>query len=243
VNRNPAAPPTGQSGVFSRQRSWTIATGVAAGLNALLVRAPGTLKENHIMTSGFPYFLSAETQEMEFLRGKSIWALVLGCALILAGVLAISYPAITTLYTVTFFGVLLLIAGVLQMLSAFWARRWGGFFLYLLIGLLYLFIGVVLVEQPLISAVEYTLLLAVFFVAAGLVRVVAALSLRFSGWGWSVLNGAITLLLGVLIWRKWPGDGLLVIGTLVGIEFLFSGWSLVMLGLAMRSIPRAAPPA
>jgi uncharacterized membrane protein HdeD (DUF308 family) len=58
-----------------------------------------------------------------------------------------------------------------------------------------------------------------------------------------MLNGAITLLLGVLIWRSWPGDGLWVIGILVGIELVFSGWSLVMLGLAARALAKPANPA
>jgi uncharacterized membrane protein HdeD (DUF308 family) len=179
---------------------------------------------------------------MEFLRGKSLWAIALGGALVLVGVLALAYPAITTVETAVVFGVLLLIGGALQMGVAVWVRGWGGFFLNVLVGLLYSFVGLVLIDRPALAAVELTLLLAVFMVAAGLFRVVAALSLRFSGWGWALINGGITLLLGVLIWRHWPGDGLWVIGTLVGIELLFSGWSLVMLGLAGRSLAKPANP-
>jgi uncharacterized membrane protein HdeD (DUF308 family) len=194
------------------------------------------------MSAGFPYFHSSDAREMEALRGKSLWAIVLGCVLIVVGVLAISFPVLATVETTIVFGVLLLVGGIVQMATAFWTRGWGGFFLHLLLGLLYLFVGVVLVQNPLLSAIEWTLVLAVFFVAGGLFRLVVALSLRFSGWGWSVLNGVITLLLGVLIWRGWPGSGLWVIGTLIGIELLLSGWSLVMLGLAVRSVSKAAPP-
>jgi uncharacterized membrane protein HdeD (DUF308 family) len=194
------------------------------------------------MSLGFPYFPSADVRELEVLRNKSLWAIVLGGVLVLVGVLALVFPAITTVETAIVFGVLLLIAGSLQMGVAVWARGWGGFLLNVLVGLLYLFLGLVLLDRPVPAAVELTLLLAVFMVAAGLVRAVLALSLRFSGWGWSVLNGAVTLLLGVLIWRGWPGDGLWVIGVLVGIELLFSGWSLVMLGLAVRSKTTVAKP-
>jgi uncharacterized membrane protein HdeD (DUF308 family) len=162
--------------------------------------------------------------------------------LVLVGVLALAYPAIATVETAIVFGVLLLIGGSLQMGVAVWARGWGGFVLNVLVGLLYLFLGLVLLDRPVVAAKELTLLLSVFMVAAGLVRAVLSLSLRFSGWGWSVLNGAVTLLLGVLIWRHWPDDGLWVIGMLVGIELLFSGWSLVMLGLAVRSKTNAANP-
>jgi uncharacterized membrane protein HdeD (DUF308 family) len=194
------------------------------------------------MNAGFPFFLSTDSREIEMLRGKSMWAIVFGVVVIAVGVLALSYPTIATMGSALFFGYLLMFGGVVQAASAFWARGWGGFFLYFLLGLLYLFVGGLFVERPLISAVEWTLVLAVFFVAMGLVRLVASLTQRFSGWGWSALNGAITLLLGGLVWRGWPGDGLWVIGTLIGIELVFSGWSLVMLGLAVRTLT-APPPA
>ena len=87
---------------------------------------------------------------MEFLRGKSIWAIVLGVLLIVTGVLAISFPGIATVDMTIFLGVMLLIGGVLQIIGAFGARGWGGFFLYLLLGLLYRFVGAAFVEQPLI---------------------------------------------------------------------------------------------
>jgi uncharacterized membrane protein HdeD (DUF308 family) len=192
------------------------------------------------MNAGFPFFLSADAREAEALRGKSIWAIVFGAILVVVGVLALCYPLLATLQSALFFGVLLLVGGGVQAATAVWARGWGGFFLHLLVGLLYLFVGALFLERPLISAIQWTLVIAVFFVASGLVRVVSAVVHRFSGWGWSLLNGVVTLALGVLLWRGWPGDGLWVIGTLVGIELLFSGWSLVMLGLAVRSL--AAPP-
>jgi uncharacterized membrane protein HdeD (DUF308 family) len=192
---------------------------------------------------GFPWFPAADVREMESLRGKSLLVIVLGGGLVLLGVLALGFPAVASIETAVVFGVLLLIAGALQMGAAIWAREWGGFFVNVLVGLFDLFVGLVFIDRPVMAATELTLVLAVFLVAAGLIRLVAAPSLRFSGWGWSMLNGAITLLLGVLIWRSWPGDGLWVIGLLVGIELVFSGWSLVMLGLAARALAKPVKPA
>src|SRR5262245_34717014 len=132
------------------------------------------------MSTGFPYFVSPDARDLDRLRGKAVWAIVLGALLIVGGVLAIGHPVAATLTTVLFFGVLLLIGSGVQAAGAIFARGWGGFFLQLLIAVLYFFVGVVLVERPGMSALAYTLLLAVFFVAAGLYRIVAALSLRFS---------------------------------------------------------------
>src|SRR5207253_4921622 len=124
-----------------------------------------------------------------------------------------------------------------EVASAFWARRWGGFFLHVLVGLLYFFVGLLLLDRPGLGATGYTLMLAVFFVFGGVSRIIFALGHRFSGWGWVLLNGVITLFLGILIWRELPEAALWVIGTFVGIELLFNGWSWVMLGLAARSMP------
>ena len=50
-----------------------------------------------------------------------------------------------------------------------------------------------------------------------------------------LLNGVISLALGIMIWRQWPESSLWVIGIFVGIDMLFNGWSLIMLALTLRS--------
>jgi uncharacterized membrane protein HdeD (DUF308 family) len=195
------------------------------------------------MSAGFPYFASADTREMEMLRGKSLWAIALGSVLVALGVLALCYPAVTAVETTIVFGVLLVLGGIGQVAAAFWVRGWNGFFLYLLMGLIYLFYGVVLVEKPVINTEALAVVLAIFLVAGGLLRIVSALTHRFAGWGWALLNGVVTLLLGLLIWRGWPGTGLWVIGVLVGVELVFCGWALVMLGVAVRAPAKSAIPA
>jgi uncharacterized membrane protein HdeD (DUF308 family) len=71
-------------------------------------------------------------------------------------------------------------------------------------------------------------------------RIVLSLLERFEGWGWVLLNGVISLILGVGIWRQWPVSGFWVIGLFLGIEMVLSGWSWIMLGLAARSIQKQA---
>jgi uncharacterized membrane protein HdeD (DUF308 family) len=69
---------------------------------------------------------------------------------------------------------------------------------------------------------------------------VVALAQRFHEWGWVLLNGGITLLLGMLINRQLPGSALWVIGLFVGIEMVFNGWAWIMLALGLRAIAKAA---
>jgi uncharacterized membrane protein HdeD (DUF308 family) len=196
------------------------------------------------MPTRFPYFLADGPEELQELRRSRGWFLALGVALAALGLLAIGYPVVATLVTVELIGFVLVVAGGFELASSFRARRLGSFLLRVLCGLLYLFLGVVMIDRPALGAAGYTLVLALFFVAAGVLRVVLALTQRFSGWGWVLAVGVVNLVLGVLIWRELPAAALWVIGTFVGIDLVFIGASWVMLGMAARSIPApAAPPA
>ncbi|MFO0851307.1 MAG: HdeD family acid-resistance protein [Gemmataceae bacterium] len=193
------------------------------------------------MTSAFPYFLSHLPEEVAALRRKWAAILALGVVMTVVGLLAIAYPAVATITTVQVFGVLLVIAGVSEIVGGLWAGRLGALALHVLCGLVALFVGAAILDNPLLGAKGYTLVLAVFFVAAGAARVVFALTQRFSGWGWVLLNGGVSLLLGMLIWRELPYSSLWAIGTFVGIDLMFNGLSWVMIAVAVRRvIPRPA---
>jgi uncharacterized membrane protein HdeD (DUF308 family)/serine/threonine protein kinase len=178
----------------------------------------------------------ARHEEDQALRRNWGWFLALGIALVVLGLLAISSPGLTTVATVEIFGFILLAGAALEVASITWARSWSGVLLHLLGGLLSLFVGVLLIEQPGLGAAGYTLLMALFFVAGGLFRVILAVGQRFSGWGWSLLGGVVSLVLGVLIWRELPVSALWVLGTFVGIDLIVNGWSWVMVGLGLRQL-------
>jgi uncharacterized membrane protein HdeD (DUF308 family) len=162
------------------------------------------------------------------------WFLALGILLIVLGTMALGSALLMTLASVFFFGWILIFAGVIEVVHAFWHKQWSGFFLDLLTGVLYGVVGVMMVSDPQASAALLTLLIALFLVFEGAFRIVMSLTMRYPHWGWLLLNGVVSFLLGVLIWRRWPVSGLWVIGLFVGIEMLLNGWSLVMLGLFGR---------
>jgi uncharacterized membrane protein HdeD (DUF308 family) len=165
------------------------------------------------------------------------WFLGLGLVSIILGTFALGSSVLVTLASVVLFGWILLIMGGIEVGHAFWQRQWGGFFLHLVNGILSIVVGFLLATSPGASAVVLTLLLAMFFMAGGLFRIFTALMMRFPSWGWRLLNGIVTLVLGILIWNQWPVSGLWVIGLFVGIDLIFSGWTTVMLALAARRLP------
>jgi len=168
------------------------------------------------------------------------WLLALGISLVVLGTLAISAPWLATIEFVTFLGLLLLMSGAMLVVSSCTTARWKGFLLQLLIGILYLVSGFLILENPEGGAAGLTLLMAAFFLVSGLFRIVVSVVERFPGWGWVLLNGAVSLLLGLVIWRQLPESAFWVIGLLVGFELLFNGWAWVMLALMIRKLPDAS---
>jgi len=171
---------------------------------------------------------------LEGLQRHRVLFLALGVALIVLGTLGISASALLTLASVVFFGWLLAIGGGALVVHAFSAGRWSGFFLQLLSGLFQLVVGWMLITQPGLGAVTLTLVLAVSLVVQGAFRIGAALSARMDGRGWLLLSGAITLVLGLMIWNQWPLSGTWVIGLFVGIDMIFYGWWIVSLAMSVR---------
>ncbi len=171
------------------------------------------------------------------LRRNWGWALALGIALIVLGMIALGAAMFTTVASVLMFGWLLIVGGALELAHGFVRRAWSGFFLDVLSGVLYLVVGFLFVSNPLEAAVTLTLMLALALIFVGIMRIVVAVSSGFQHWVWLLLNGIITLVLGVLIWRQWPESGLWVIGLFIGIDMIFYGWALVMLAIGVRSLP------
>jgi uncharacterized membrane protein HdeD (DUF308 family) len=171
---------------------------------------------------------------------KQWWCfLLLGVALIVLGSLCIIDPLIPTLASVLFLGFLLMAAGITQIVSSFWAGKWSGMLIHILIGVLYVVVGYMMIDAPVINMVLITKFIAIFLVISGAFRIISALVVRYPDWGWSLLNGGITLLLGIIINRQLPEAALWVIGLFIGIEMLFNGWAWVMLALDLRAVARS----
>jgi uncharacterized membrane protein HdeD (DUF308 family) len=179
--------------------------------------------------------------EFRHLKATWWWLLLFGVLLTVCGTAALVVPPLTvatSFVAVVVLGVALMVAGLATIITSFWVGKWGGTLLQLLVGILYLVVGFTITDTPGKSVVAMTALLAAFFIVVGLFRIVAALVVRFPHWGWTMLNGFVTLMLGVVIYRHFSQQNALwVIGVLVGVEMLFYGWCWIMLSLAIRDIP------
>lgn len=153
-----------------------------------------------------------------------------GIVTIIIGIMAIAAPLITGLSVVFLVGLLVLAGGIVRMIWAIRADSLDKGIIGFVIGILTLLGGVILVTDPLVASGILTILLAAYFLVDGLFEVVAAFRVRpASGWGWLLVCGAVSILLGLLIWQQFPLSGAWAIGVLLGIKLLLVG--MVMIGV------------
>ena len=163
------------------------------------------------------------------------WLLGLGILFILMGTIGLGMVVGLTLASMFFLGVLLIIAGISQIIDTFKCKKWRGAVLHALIAILYIFGGCIVIYDPLLASSLITAAIAGVLIVIGATRLIMASMLRDAkGWGWMFLAGLAALVLGILILMQWPVSGLWFIGLFIAIELLITGWTYVFLAFAMR---------
>lgn len=165
------------------------------------------------------------------------WSIGLSVLMLLTGVLAIVIPPVAGIAVLAVVAWLLVLSGAAHLVFAWHTRTAGGVLWELLLGILYIFVGVYALLHPVAGLASLTLVLAIYLFAEGVLEFVLSFRLRpMPGSNGLLFDGIITLLLAILIWRSWPWSTEWAIGTLVGISMLFSGAARLSLSLAARRV-------
>jgi uncharacterized membrane protein HdeD (DUF308 family) len=172
---------------------------------------------------------------LEPLRAKSGWIIALGVVYIVAGIVALGSVVLATVATVFVVGIMMVIAGVAEVINAFQIKTWGRFLLWLLLGALYIVAGLITFENPLLAAAILTLFLGIALIASGIMRIVLAFSMQaVMPWIWVLLSGIITLLLGLVVVAHWPVSSLYILGIFLGVDLVLAGASWIGIGLGLK---------
>ncbi|MEV6400300.1 HdeD family acid-resistance protein [Streptomyces sp. NPDC051907] len=161
---------------------------------------------------------------------------VLGAVLVLGGIVGLIYTAAATLTSMLLFGWLLLICGLVGLLHAIESRGTNFFWLGVVVAALNIAAGVVVIRHPETAAEGLTMFAALLFLTGGLFRLVGSVVVRGPQFGWTLVQGAFGILLGVLVLANWPESSLYVLGTFFSLALLFDGLGLIALGVGGRRI-------
>jgi uncharacterized membrane protein HdeD (DUF308 family) len=186
---------------------------------------------SNMATAGFGI-----SKELAPLHAKWGWIVALGIVYLVAGIIALGSIFAATVASVFVVGIMMLIAGVAEVINAFQVKSWGRFIFWLLLGALYIVAGFVAFENPLLTAVWLTLFLGAALVASGIVRIFLGFNMKAgSPWIWVVVSGLITLLLGLIILAHWPLSSVYALGIFLGVDLVFAGASWIGLGMGLRN--------
>jgi uncharacterized membrane protein HdeD (DUF308 family) len=173
-------------------------------------------------------------------RAKWGWVVALGVVYLIAGFIALGSIVMATVTSVLIVGIMMIVAGVAEVINAFQIKSWGKAIVWGLLGILYIVAGFVAFENPLFTAALLTLFLGVSLVASGIMRIILAFSMkREAPWLWVLFSAVITLLLGLVILAHWPINSIYILGVFLGIDLIMAGAGWVGVGVGLRQRPAA----
>ncbi|MFF3729286.1 HdeD family acid-resistance protein [Streptomyces sp. NPDC002476] len=161
---------------------------------------------------------------------------LLGILLVVAGLVGLVYTGVATLTSMLIFGWLLLVGGLVGLLHAIESRGSNYFWLAVVVAALNIAAGVVVIRHPHGTAEALTMFAALLFLTGGVFRLVGSVVVRGPQFGWTLLQGAFGLLLGLLVLFDWPHSSLYVLGLFFSLALLFDGLGLIAIGVGGRRI-------
>ncbi len=177
----------------------------------------------------------AQNSGVDIVRQGSTLSIVWGVLLIVFGMVAIGSPFLAAVAVNVAIAWLIVLAGIVHIMLAFRAHGAGSMIWKLLVGLAYVCFGAYLILHPVLGVASLTLVVASLFLIEGILDIILFFKMRsLGGSSWVLVDGIITLLLGLMIYMQWPSSSAWAIGILVGVSMIISGISRVMLSLAVR---------
>ena len=194
---------------------------------------------------GFPLSLSrSHSTEVETdADGENVnvnrtihWLIGSAAVLFLCGVLAIVLPITFSISMTVVLGCLVLVAAGAHVVFGlnFEPAHWGW---HVLIAGLYLIAAILLLANPLLGVVLLALLVGVVLIAEGIIEIFLFFILRhYRHAFWVMIDGVVTLALGIMICSRWPPEDPDMVQYLVGIGFICSAVSRLLLGFGIRLV-------
>lgn len=164
--------------------------------------------------------------------------MIFGILSLIFGIAGTFMSTAMTVTTMLILGIFVIIIGSIFLIESFSAPEWKGKLFGLLISILYIILGVIILNDPAASAISFTLFIALVLIVIGIIRAIIAFKVKneLKIWGFILISGLFSILLGVMIYKEWPESGLWVIGLLISIELAIQGMNAIFLSQTMKNI-------
>lgn len=166
-----------------------------------------------------------------------------GVMLVIWGIMAIAAPGIGLLSLGTYFGIVAILSGALALYAAIRERRdLSTFGLLLLEAILLVVVGVLMLANPVATAMSIPIAVGVWAIFAGIVQGVQAYNTYEQGvknWWVHALTGLVSIVFGYLVVTRLPA-GAVAVSWLMGVAAIAVGVFRAFFGMQMNEIRRLA---
>ena len=162
---------------------------------------------------------------------------IAGVIFILLGLVGIFFPPVMSVATAYFVAWLFLFSGFLVAFHTWNTDRkdWLGW----LKAFIYILTGVLVAIYPLPGVAALAIILAVYFFIDGFTSFALASQMKGEKYWWLILlNGVLSIVLGVLFLVEWPLNALWLVGLFVGISLFFDGIVLLTMGSYVQKLEK-----
>lgn len=171
------------------------------------------------------------------LRDNWGWFLALGIILLIFGLIAAGNILTATAATVYWIGLLMIAAGIVEIIHAFSVKGWGSSVLSILAALVYVVAGWFAFANPVAAAGMLTLFLGIALVVSGAIHVAIGVQERpLTGWGWVVLSGVVTILAGAIIISGWPANSVWILGLFLAVDLIVRGITYIAISFGLKRL-------
>ncbi len=172
----------------------------------------------------------AEVHELKWAQ----WMLpIIGVLSVAAGVIVLTKPANSLATLAVVAGIFVLVDGAFE-LAASLSRSTENRGFVAMLGVLSVIVGVLLIRHPISGVAAVALLLGIWLIAIGLVRLIAAFD-SLEHRGWRAVAGVVEMIAGIVIVAA-PHIGFATLALLVGLAFIANGAGLIGMGWAIHGL-------
>jgi len=178
-------------------------------------------------------FVEGYFSENELRKQFKTHSLIIGFLLLIAGLIAIFLPKLTSLTISFVIGWLLVIGGLISGYHVMksYNTKWIAWLKPFVLAAM----GLLILNNPLTGVAAVGLLLIIYFLFDGFAGIMFGLEFRpIKGWGWMIANGLISILLAVIFLVGWPFNSLWLVGLFVGISLLFDGIAMLLISMSIN---------
>lgn len=161
------------------------------------------------------------------------WLITGAILSLIVGFLALSSPVLFSFLIVRLLGVFALVSGIISLLIAIFGKDIAARGLNAVFALVRIVAGLALLYCIPSGVHILTLVFGAFLMVEGASAIFGAFKIRqHVGWIPLLLNGIVTLALGLMVYAHWPTGSAWILGVFFGISLIFHGFALLMLGLS-----------